>query len=144
MRKALWRLGAALAAAAVAISGFGWAAPAATAEDTQTNTQISYIAPELSSDAPAYDETHPEDLVESQLYAKSAILIEADSGEVIFEKNADERMYPASTTKILTVLLGLTMGDLDATVTMDTVAADLPDDNISTIPLSVEIGRAHV
>mgnify|MGYP001199611460 CR=1 FL=1 len=137
MRKALWRLGAALAAAAVAISGFGWAAPAATAEDTQTNTQISYIAPELSSDAPAYDETHPEDLVESQLYAKSAILIEADSGEVIFEKNADERMYPASTTKILTVLLGLTMGDLDATVTMDTVAADLPDDNISTIPLSV-------
>ncbi len=137
MRKAFLRLGAALAAAAVASSGFGWAAHTARAEDTQTNPVITFTAPKLSSDAPAYDETHPENLVESQLYAKSAILIEADSGDVIFEKSADDRMFPASTTKIMTVLLGLTMGDLGSTVTMDTLAATLPDDNISTIPLSV-------
>ena len=37
--------------------------------------------------------------------AKSAILIEAQTGTVIFEKNADERLRPASVTKIMTLLL---------------------------------------
>ena len=71
----------------------------------------------LPSDAPEYDPAHPEALVEEQLYAKSAILIEATTGEVIFEKNADEMMYPASTTKIMTAMLGLQAGDMSATVT---------------------------
>lgn len=39
--------------------------------------------------------------------AYSAIVIEADSGRVIFEKNPDERMAMASTTKIMTALLCL-------------------------------------
>ena len=68
---------------------------------------IYYIEPELPSDVEPYDPEHPEDLYEDQLYAKSAILIEASSGEAIFEKNADATMYPASTTKIMTVLLGI-------------------------------------
>ena len=38
-----------------------------------------YIAPELPSDVEPYDPEHPEDLYEDQLYAKSAILIEAVS-----------------------------------------------------------------
>lgn len=133
MRKALVRFAASLAAAFVMGSGFAWAAPAAVAEDT---SNIQYIAPTLSSDAPAYDEEHPENLTEDQLYAKSAILIEADTGDVIFEKNADERMYPASTTKILTTLLGIQLGDMSATVTLDSVAANL-EEGSSTIPLSV-------
>lgn len=37
--------------------------------------------------------------------AKSAIVIEELSGKVLFEKNADARRFPASTTKILTALL---------------------------------------
>ena len=37
--------------------------------------------------------------------APSAILIEKETGSVIYEKNADERMEPASVTKIMTVLL---------------------------------------
>lgn len=97
---------------------------------------VQFIPPKLPSDVDPYDPAHPEDLQEEQLYAKAAILIEAKSGEVIFEKNADERMYPASTTKILTVLLGLMMGDLTAQVTMTDTAADIPDDS-STIPLDV-------
>ena len=59
---------------------------------------IYYIEPELPSDVEPYDPEHPEDLYEDQLYAKSAILIEASSGEVIFEKDADATMYPASST----------------------------------------------
>lgn len=37
--------------------------------------------------------------------AKSALLMEASTGTVIFEKNADERLRPASVTKIMTLLL---------------------------------------
>ncbi len=37
--------------------------------------------------------------------AKSAILIERDTGTVLFEKNSDERLSPASMTKIMTMLL---------------------------------------
>lgn len=39
--------------------------------------------------------------------AKQAILVEAKSGEVLYEKSADERGYPASTTKIMTALVAL-------------------------------------
>ena len=41
------------------------------------------------------------------LNAKSAILIDAKTGNVLFEKNADKKMYPASTTKIMTAILAL-------------------------------------
>ncbi len=37
--------------------------------------------------------------------AKSAIIMEAKTGTVIFEQNADERLRPASVTKIMTLLL---------------------------------------
>ncbi|MGW6299971.1 D-alanyl-D-alanine carboxypeptidase family protein [Peribacillus butanolivorans] len=37
--------------------------------------------------------------------AKSAILIERDTGTVLFDKNADDRLSPASMTKIMTMLL---------------------------------------
>ena len=37
--------------------------------------------------------------------AKSAILIEASTGKVLFEKNADEKLHPASMTKMMSMLL---------------------------------------
>lgn len=39
--------------------------------------------------------------------AQQAILIDGKTGEVLFEKNADEKGYPASTTKIMTALVAL-------------------------------------
>lgn len=39
--------------------------------------------------------------------APVAILMEANTGKVIYEKNAYEKMYPASTTKIMTAILAL-------------------------------------
>lgn len=44
--------------------------------------------------------------------AKSAILIDQNTGTVLFEKNADEKMPPASITKVMTMLL--TMEALDS------------------------------
>lgn len=37
--------------------------------------------------------------------ARSAILLDADSGTVMYEKNADEKLSPASITKVMTMLL---------------------------------------
>ena len=44
---------------------------------------------------------------QGRISAKSAILVDADSGRVLFEKNADERSLIASTTKIMTALVVL-------------------------------------
>jgi len=42
-----------------------------------------------------------------QVETPSAILMDAVSGRVLFEHNADERRYPASTTKIMTLVVAL-------------------------------------
>ena len=41
-----------------------------------------------------------------------AILLNNTTGKVIFEKNADQKMFPASTTKILTAIITLENCDL--------------------------------
>lgn len=50
--------------------------------------------------------------------AKAAILINGDTGEVIFEQNADELLPMASTTKIMTALLLCENGDFDREITV--------------------------
>ncbi|HIW82882.1 MAG TPA: D-alanyl-D-alanine carboxypeptidase [Candidatus Dorea gallistercoris] len=45
------------------------------------------------------------DGAEVELSAPSALLMEASTGQVIYEKNADEPMPPASVTKVMTLLL---------------------------------------
>lgn len=50
--------------------------------------------------------------------APSAILIDAESGRVLYEKNADEKHYPASTTKIMTAILAVEYGKFDEVVTV--------------------------
>lgn len=53
------------------------------------------------------------------LISPDAILLEADSGEVLAEKNADTQIYPASMTKMMTVLLAIEAEpDLDRQVTV--------------------------
>ena len=50
--------------------------------------------------------------------AKSACVINGFTGEVVFEKNADERLPMASTTKIMTAYIALTTTKLDDVVTI--------------------------
>ena len=92
--------------------------------------------PPLGDMVAEYDETHPENLTVDQLYAQSAILINEDTGEVLLEKNADQRMNPASTTKIMTALLALEYGDINAIVTIPKEAAEIPLDS-SVVPVTV-------
>ena len=49
--------------------------------------------------------------------AEAAILIEAKTGAILYAKNADEKLYPASTTKIMTGLLAYENAELDEDVT---------------------------
>ena len=65
--------------------------------------------------------TQPCRAEEISISAESAILMDADTGEVLYEKNADRRMLIASTTKILTALVALEQGGLrkEITVTAD-------------------------
>ncbi|MBR5961189.1 MAG: D-alanyl-D-alanine carboxypeptidase [Clostridia bacterium] len=94
--------------------------------------------PTLSPDAPDYDPEHPENLSPDQLYALSAVLMTQDKGEVIFEKDPDEIRYPASMTKIMTVLLALMLvDDLDEMVTVSETAVNVPPDS-STMYLKVD------
>ena len=81
-------------------------------------------------EAPAcFDDAHPENLKETYLYARNACLINAVTGEVLFEKAADEPAEPASTTKIMTLLTALTMCDPEETVVIPDAAADVPADS---------------
>lgn len=54
--------------------------------------------------------------------AKAAVLIEAESGKILFDKYSDRFLPMASTTKIMTTLLTLESGGLDEPFTVDTEA----------------------
>lgn len=51
-----------------------------------------------------------------QIGAQAAILMDANTGVILYAKNIHERLYPASTTKIMTCLLAMERGNLDDTV----------------------------
>ncbi|MBO5667200.1 MAG: D-alanyl-D-alanine carboxypeptidase, partial [Firmicutes bacterium] len=53
-----------------------------------------------------------------RISARSAVVMDLTSGRVLYAKNGDKKAYPASTTKIMTVLLGLEYGQLDQRVTV--------------------------
>lgn len=53
------------------------------------------------------------------IYSTSALMIERETGTVIFSKDPDRSTYPASLTKIMTAIVGLTLcPDLNSTVTI--------------------------
>ncbi|SES96780.1 D-alanyl-D-alanine carboxypeptidase [Salinibacillus kushneri] len=68
-----------------------------------------------------FAETNPK---APQLASQSAIMIDADNGSVLYEKNSTTSMYPASLTKIATAIYAIENGDLDDTVTVSENAVD--------------------
>ena len=71
----------------------------------------------------AEDQT-PEEL--NNLYARSAVLMDGDTGRILYGKNENDVMPMASTTKIMTCILTLEKGDLDSVVTASSLAASQP------------------
>ncbi len=59
-----------------------------------------------------------------RIYSESAILIEKQTGKVLYEKNIYDRKFPASTTKILTAIIALEKCDLNETATASKYAVE--------------------
>ena len=59
--------------------------------------------------------------------AKSAVVMDGNTGEFLIEIRADERVYPASTTKILTIHLAALLADLESDVIVSDAAVRLSD-----------------
>ncbi len=60
------------------------------------------------------------------LYATAAALVDADSGRILYGKNADTPMAMASTTKIMTCIQILEHADPEETLTVSAYAAGMP------------------
>lgn len=61
-----------------------------------------------------------------KLYAQSAVLMDADSGRVLYGKNPTEILPMASTTKIMTCILALEYGNTEELVEVSSYAASMP------------------
>ena len=56
--------------------------------------------------------------------SKSAVLMDVDSGTVLYNKKGDTKHYPASITKVMTALVALEHSDLSDTVTFSQKAVE--------------------
>ena len=52
------------------------------------------------------------------LYSKADILMDLNTGNILYEKNSEEKLYPASTTKLMTAILTMENCQLTDTVTI--------------------------
>lgn len=78
----------------------------------------------------------PEEL--QDLYARSAVLMDGGSGRILLEKNGDEILPMASTTKIMTCILALEMGNLSDETVVSAHAAAQPE-----VRLGVRAGETY-
>ena len=74
---------------------------------------------------------------EPEVYSPSVILIESDTGKILYEKNSNEQMYPASTTKMMTAILALENCNLDDVATVSYNA-------VMTVPAGYSIAALQI
>ena len=90
---------------------------------------LSLLCPVFS----VYAEEISADGIKPSITAETAILMDAASGDILYEKNAHQKMYPASITKLMTILLALENGTLTDEITFSHDAV-----------FSIEFGSAHI
>lgn len=61
-----------------------------------------------------------------ELYAQAAVLMDAESGRILYDKNGTQVLPMASTTKIMTCILALETADMGETVEISAYAASMP------------------
>lgn len=104
----------------------------AHATDLEQRLQTQRAMPVQSNEVPEW----PNGPVTS---AESAILIESQTGTVLYSKNIHQRQYPASTTKILTALIASELCEMDETVTFSHDAVfDTPRDSTH---IAMDVGQ---
>ena len=90
------------------------------------------------SSFPSYAE-EPKDDPSFSLHAASAVLMDASSGRILYEKNGYDVLPMASTTKIMTCILALEYGDLSDYVEASSYAAGMPK-----VKLSARVGECFL
>lgn len=106
---------------------FTAAFPAYATETEGTETQTTEST--TNTDGTSTDITSDE----LALTAESAILMDATTGKILYEKNSRTKQYPASITKLMTILLALEHGSLEDEITFSHDAV-----------FSIEPGSAHI
>lgn len=59
----------------------------------------------IDKDAPDYDKSY-------ELYSPIALLVDCNTNEILVQKNAHDKAYPASITKVMTAMLAIEHGDI--------------------------------
>ena len=86
---------------------------------------------------------HPEKVYAMpEVSASACVLMEAQTGEILFEKNAFEKRSMASTTKIMTTLLTIESGDLDTEFVVDTDAIHVEGSSMGLVENDIVTKRA--
>ena len=93
------------------------------AERTVAALQKSFVQMSWQDTAEQFADFHSDDL---NLYAKSAVLTDAETGRILYGKNATTPMANASTTKIMTCLIAIESGKLDDIATFSEYACKMP------------------
>lgn len=90
--------------------------------------------PQAQADSSQKSESSATEQEKLVLNAAAAILMDAGSGEVLWEKNAYKQRAPASTTKMITGILGLELGSPNEIVTVSDRAAAVGESTIHLDP----------
>lgn len=104
--------------------------PGLGVQNTGENSEIAYFAKDLCV---ANDDV--EEIEADTSEALAACFFHLDTREVLYAKNIHDRLYPASTTKIMTALVALEKGDMDAQATVSKEAITFNESGVSTAKL---------
>lgn len=72
-----------------------------------------------------------------EIVAESAIIMDADTGAVLYTKDADSKQYPASITKVMTALLAIENCSMDDVITFSDTAVNGIEAGSSTAGINV-------
>jgi len=100
-----------------------------TLDDTQNNTAGDRTE-EVAQYRKLYELKPLTQKPDFSISAKSAIIINAQNGEIIFDQNANEKLPPASITKIMTGILALEHYDLEKKILVSKEAAAVEPNKI--------------
>lgn len=104
--------------------------PGLGVQNTDENSEIAYFAKDLCV---ANEDVEEIEADTSEAFA--ACFFRLDTREVLYAKNIHDRLYPASTTKIMTALVALEKDDMDAQATVSKEAITFNESGVSTAKL---------
>ena len=107
-----------------------------TAKSSHTRSRRTRPKPEEEESTPAPTEYTPDGIPKTS--AASVIVVDANTGKTLYEKNADQIRAPASTQKLLTALIVAERGFLDQPVTIQQV-----DTMADPVKLNIKSGDTY-